>query len=196
MSSDETLDKATVVADLNDLLQLDHDAVNAYTMAIDTIENEAFRERLVIFRLDHKRHIEELAEVVRDLGGTPVELPHLSTGPFKLAIQALGAAGGDATVLLAFKANERQVRDKYRDRARRPYPVGAAEVVRRAAADEETHYAWATQALESLGYGTDTVTGQVEKAVELGNRMAADAAERVERQVGEGVERLRRDLSG
>ena len=194
MTDHDLPDRPTTIADLNDLIQLDHDAVNAYTMAIDTMRSDVLREQLVAFRLDHKRHIEELAEQVRDLGGTPIELPHLTTGPFKLAMQALGVPGSDAMVLLAFKANERQVRDKYRDRARRRYPADVTEVVRRAAADEETHYSWVARTLDGMGYGSDTVTGQVEKAVELGARAVADAAERVERQVGETVERVRREI--
>jgi rubrerythrin len=192
----DPIDPASLIADLNDLLQLDHDAVNAYTVAIDTIKSEAFRAQLVAFRADHKCHIEELAQLVRERGAIPVELPHLSSGPFKLAMQALAAPASDAVILLAFKANERQVRDKYRDRAHRPYPSAVAEVVRRAAADEERHYAWVTEALESLGYGSDSVTGQLEKAVELGTRTMADVAERVERQAGEVVERVRRGLRG
>jgi hypothetical protein len=194
MSDFDGPDRATVIADLNDLLQLDHDAVAAYTVAIDTIKSEELRERLVVFRLDHKRHIEELAALVRQLGGLPVELPHLSTGPFKLAMQAVAAPGSDATVLLAFKANERQVRDKYRERAGRQYPTDVAEVVRRNAVDEDTHYMWVTHTLETMGYGTDSWTGQIEKALELGARAVADAAERVERQVGEVIDRARREL--
>jgi hypothetical protein len=193
---DTTRSAASLIADLNDLLQLDHDAVAAYTLAIDTITDSTFRERLVTFRADHKRHVEELAQLVRDRGAIPIELPHLSTGPFKLAVQALGVPTSDTVVLLAFKSNERQVRDKYRDYSRRPYPAEVADVVRRAAADEETHYTWVARTLDTMGYGSDTVTGQVEKAIELGNRLVADAAERVERAVGETAQRITRDLRG
>lgn len=194
MSDHEGPDGAAIVADLNDLLQLDHDAVNAYTVAIDTLKSDDFRERLVAFRSDHKRHIEEIAALVRSRGATPVELPHVSTGPFKLAMQAAAAPGSDAVILLAFKANERQVRDKYRERSRREYPAEVAEVLRRAAVDEDTHYMWVTHTLEALGYGADTWTGQVQRAIELGARAVADAAERVERQMVEIIERTRREL--
>ena len=105
-------------AELNDLLQLDHDAVEAYTIAIDRIRDAGRRESLVSFRADHKRHIEELAALVRARGGLPTELPH-PTGALKLAVQALGSLGDDTSLLLAFKAVEGQVRDKYQRAARR-----------------------------------------------------------------------------
>src|SRR5207237_4367847 len=103
---------AAYIADLNDLLQLDHDAVQAHTIAIDAVRDARYRETLVEYRADHKRHIEELAGLVRERGGLPVELSHV-TGPLKLAVQSLGAVPNDVTLLLAFKAVEGQVRDKY-----------------------------------------------------------------------------------
>ena len=126
-----------LIADLNDLIQLDHDAVEAYTVAIDSVRDARHRESLVEFRADHKRHIEDLAALVRERGGLPVELPH-PTGALKIAVQAVGAAAGDVTLMLAFKAVEGQVRDKYRRFASRAgMPEDVAEVVRSAAEDED-----------------------------------------------------------
>lgn len=54
-----------LVAELNDLIQLDHDAVAGYTVAINALKRDAYRKQLVAFRADHKRHIEELGACVR-----------------------------------------------------------------------------------------------------------------------------------
>ncbi|HLL46402.1 MAG TPA: DUF2383 domain-containing protein, partial [Longimicrobiaceae bacterium] len=62
---------AELVAELNDLLQLDHDAVGAYTLAIQALPTDAHRDTLVRFREDHERHVAELTELVRRYGGAP-----------------------------------------------------------------------------------------------------------------------------
>ena len=177
-----TSSDATLIAELNDLIQLDHDAVEAYTIAIARIKDAGRRESLVAFRADHKRHIEELAGLVRARGGLPIELPH-PTGALKLAVQALGALGDDRSLLLAFKAVEGQVRDKYQRAARRTSPTDVADVVAKAAADEAKHYAWVESTLKELGAGAGTLPHGVASAVEGIHKLLADPIERVEREV-------------
>ncbi|MBV9774702.1 MAG: ferritin-like domain-containing protein, partial [Gemmatimonadetes bacterium] len=188
--------EAALVAELNDLLQLDHDAVQAYTLAISSLPMDAYRESLTRYREDHERHVAELSELIRRYGGVPVQLPHLPTGVFKLAVQAAGAAGEHRAVLLAFKTNEGQARDKYRRHAEALHSPEVDEVIRRAAADEERHYAWVTQMLDRLGAGAGTLTGTVQSAVEQVHGRTADAVEAAERRVMEGVERVRRGVIG
>jgi hypothetical protein len=119
----------------------------------------------VQFRGDHERHIHELSFLIRNLGGTPIPLPHISTGPFKLAMQAAGIAAGDRGIMLAFRANEAQVRDKYRRHADRPHPPPVADVLHRAAHDEERHFAWACEVLERMGLGPGTPVGIAASAI-------------------------------
>lgn len=184
-ASSQTTDH--LIAELNDLLQLDHDAVQAYTVAIDVVRDARYREQLVEYRADHKRHIEELAGLVRGRGGLPVELPH-ATAPLKLAVQALGAAPGDSTLLLAFKAVEGQARDKYRRVASSAaLPDDAREVVQRAAADEDRHYAWVEQTLRERGVGPGTLPHGVASAVEGLHKLLADPIEGVERHIMQAV---------
>lgn len=178
-----------LIAALNDLLQLDHDAVEAYTVAIDLVRREKYRDQLVAYRADHKRHIEELAALVRQRGGLPTEVPH-ATAPLKLAVQALGAAPGDPTLLLAFKAVEGQARDKYRRFAAREWPADVAEVIARGAADEDTHYRWVEQALTELGVGAGTLPHGIAAAVEGLHKLLADPIEGFERRVKEQVGEL------
>jgi ketosteroid isomerase-like protein/rubrerythrin len=183
-ASSQTTEQSSdrLIADLNDLLQLDHDAVQAYTVAIDVVRDARYREQLVEYRSDHKRHIEELAGLVRARGGLPIELPH-PTAPLKLAVQALGAAPGDSTLLLAFKAVEGQARDKYRRLASSGLPDDAREVVQRGAADEDRHYAWVEQTLRERGVGAGTLPHGVASAVEGLHKLLADPIEGAERQI-------------
>ncbi len=183
-----------LVAELNDLLMLDHDAVQAYTLAIRLLENPGYKAQLELFRADHDRHIDELSQLVVSRDGTPLNLPHLPSGAFKLAVQGIGAAGGDRAVLLAFKANERQVRDKYRRAAREVRPADVTSVLARAADDEARHYAWALETLEELGVTPDSVTGRAERAFEGVHARAADAMESAERNAIIATRRAARTL--
>jgi rubrerythrin len=187
---------AALTAELNDLLRLDHDAVQAYTLAIKLLENPGYKRQLEEFRADHHRHIDELSQLIRSRDGVPLELPHLPSGAFKLAVQAISAAGGDRAVLLAFKANERQVRDKYRRSARGVHPADVTSVLARGAEDETRHYEWALETLWELGVTPDTATGRVERAFEVAHARTADVMESTERQAmqaAQGAVRTLRD---
>jgi rubrerythrin len=144
---DET---AALVADLNDLLKLDRDAVEAYTIAIEGLENDGYREFLRLFRTDHERHIAELTGLIRAAGGTPSEPGHRSSGVFKTALQQIGRLGGDTGILFAFEANDRQTRDKYWRHADNLHAPAVRTAVRHAAEDEDRHFAWATETLKRL----------------------------------------------
>jgi rubrerythrin len=187
---------AALTAELNDLLRLDYDAVQAYTLAIKLLENPDHKRQLEEFRVDHQRHIDELSQLIRSRDGVVLELPHLPTGAFKLAVQAIGGAGGDRAVLLAFKANERQVRDKYRRSARGVHPADVTSVLARATEDEARHYEWALETLWELGVTPDSATGRVERAFEVAHARAADAMESAEREAmraAQGAVRTLRD---
>jgi rubrerythrin len=190
-----TLDaEPAAIADLNDLLKLDYDALPVYTLAIAAVRDREAKAALRAFRADHERHVRDLAALIRDLGGLPIRLPHLPTGLLKLGVQALAAPGGDRIVLLAFKSNERQSRDKY---ARLAEALGgtapeAAALVRRNAEDEVRHYDWVNQTLETLGVGHGTAVGAAAGLFARFHGMNADVIESVERVGLVTIERLRR----
>lgn len=195
MADQTTRTESELVAELNDLLQLDHDAVRAYTVAIEHLETPEHRETIERFRGDHERHIRDLTRLIRGHDGVPIELAHLPTGFFKLAVQEAGTAGGDREVLLAFKANERQVRDKYARHAAREHPPEVHDVLRRNAKDEVRHYDWVTRTLEQMGYGSETIAGRAEAAFETVHGRAADAIEAGERRMMAAAERGRRRVA-
>ena len=194
MTQPTMTESTALIAELNDLLQLDHDAVNAYTIAIDSLDNESWKQSLVQYRGDHQRHIEDLTTHIRSLGGVPIELPHVPSGVFKSALQKAGAAGGDKAILLAFKSNEGQVRDKYENAARAGHPTDTADLLRRNANDEHIHYRWVSTALESIGAGEDTPIGKAEAVFEKVHGGAATAMESVERVAMKGVGQIRRGV--
>src|SRR3954449_6486030 len=139
---------------LNDLLQTDHDAVAAYDVAIGKLEDRDHASQIAGFRRDHERHIHELNDLVARLGGNASNHPH-ATGPFKTALQSLGALAGDKGLLLAFRSNELAVRTKYDTCASRAmlWPPDVKRTIDGAALDEERHYAWVADVLQRMGVG-------------------------------------------
>lgn len=184
--------EAELIAELNDLLQLDHDAIEAYSLAITALSDQSLKRTLTRYREDHERHVRDLTVLIEARGGTPLRLPHIPTGFFKLSMQALGIAGGDRTILMAFRANEGQVRNKYARHAERTHSPDVEAVLRRNAEDEARHYAWATEMLSTFGVGPGTMAGAANNAVTAFHGMAADVIEAAGRMGLEAFERTRR----
>ena len=185
-------DNAALLADLTDLLQLEYDALPAYSVAIAGLRRPDLRSELETYRGDHERHVRDLSAQIRRLGGVPLALPHLPTGLLKLAVQMSGLAGGDRAVLLAFVSNEWQSQEKYARYAACPYPPELSALFRRHAADEARHYAWACGALEELGCGANTAIGRATQAFARFHGTTADAVEALNRTALEATVRALR----
>lgn len=141
-----------IVKGLNDLLQLDHDAIGAYRVAVEKLENRDWAMQISGYLTDHERHLRELTEAIVGMGGTPMNEPH-ATGPFKQALQGLAAMAGDKGVLMAWRANELQVRSKYDRYASKAvfWPDRVKALIDRNALDEERHYRWVIGVLGEMG---------------------------------------------
>lgn len=187
---------AEILEGLNDLLQLDHDAVGAYQIAMEKLQDRDHADQIAGFRRDHERHIRELNELIADLGGTPKNHPH-ATGPFKLALQSLGALAGDKGVLMAFRTNELQVRAKYDAYAARAnhWPTHIKRIIDACALDEERHFSWVSRVLGKDENATlDPVDAVRERAAAAGHKLEA-ARERVADAAGAARERVA-DVAG
>lgn len=174
-------DRAAVLADLTDLLQLEADALAAYAVAVAQLRRAEFREAVRAFGGDHLRHVRDLSAAIRELGGIPLPSPHVPTGLLKLGVQLAAAAGwpwlDDRAVLLAFVSNEWQAREKYARAAARPHAPALAALLDRHARDEARHYDWALDALQALGCGPETAVGQAAQAFARLHGTTADALE-------------------
>lgn len=183
-SGARTAASGEVIDRMNDLLQLDHDAIGAYEVAIDKLNDRTLADRISEFKHDHERHIVELNEVIAALGGSPKNEPH-ATGPFKQALQSLGGLAGDKGLLMAWRTNELQVKSKYASASSdaADWPAEAHGVVQRNALDEERHYRWVVDALQRLGAGggdtPDDGSGRLEQARDRAREAAEGARERV-----------------
>lgn len=149
-----------VLDGLNDLLQLDHDALAAYDVAIAKLEDRDHADQIAGYRRDHERHVMELNALLQRMGGAPANHPH-ATGPFKTALQSLGGLAGDKGLLMAFRTNELAVRTKYDAYASKAmlWPPEVKRTIDGAALDEERHYAWVAGVLQRMGVGHGEVEG-------------------------------------
>ena len=102
-------DAAAILADLIDLLQLEFDALPAYSVAIAGLRRPDLRGTLEAHRADHERHVRDLSAHIGRLGGVPLALPHLPTGLLKLGVQMAGLAGDDRAAVLGGTAGFRRV---------------------------------------------------------------------------------------
>ncbi|HYW06317.1 MAG TPA: DUF2383 domain-containing protein [Longimicrobium sp.] len=185
-----------IVDGLNDLLQLDHDAIGAYDIAIEKLEDRDHATQILGYRRDHERHIQELNTLIASLGGQAKNEPHF-TGPFKAGLQSLAGLGGDRGLLVAFRANELQVRAKYDTYAARAnqWPAQVKRVIDQAALDEERHYRWVADTLQSMGVGMgegpeiDAATKAREHTLLHGDALD-NARERVVEVAGQARERI------
>ncbi|CDM38767.1 DUF2383 domain-containing protein [Ectopseudomonas oleovorans] len=68
-----TTNNAMMANELNTLIRLNFDAIEAYTSAIERLENADYRQTLEEFRADHIRHVDELKELVHWMGAAPAK---------------------------------------------------------------------------------------------------------------------------
>lgn len=135
---------------LNDLIQLDHDAVQAYKQAIEKIDDVAARTDLESFQADHERHIAELSQSVRMMGGEPERAGRDLKGVLLEGLTALRSVTGTTGALRAMRTNERLTNRTYERALDAKLPAAARDVVARGREDERRHLASIEAHIERL----------------------------------------------
>ena len=124
---------------LEDLVQLDYDAADAYQAAIDRFDEAQFRDRLREFKGDHLRHIPEIGEILERMGRTPPKQGDMKSllTPGKVVI---GGLMGDKAILQAMRTNEADTNTAY-ERAVKLHGLDAdtRDTLERALEDERRH---------------------------------------------------------
>jgi uncharacterized protein (TIGR02284 family) len=134
-----------VIEVLSDLIQLDRNAVGAYDQAIAACEQAHIKDTLVEFKRDHERHIGDVSEQVRALGGVPVETSDLK-GKLLEGFTAI-TSRGDQSALLAMRGNEELTNREYASALEENLTAEARAIVERNHDDEKRHLAWIKDAL-------------------------------------------------
>jgi Domain of unknown function (DUF2383) len=138
-----------VVALLNRLIQLDHSAVEAYKIAVTRLDPVSDRAEIGTFLADHRRHVDELGIVVRNLGGEPVSPSDLRQVLARGRVDLSGLTGEGALVE-AMRKCEAETTTLYEDAVSQPgIPVDVLAVLERNLVDERKHHAWILARLET-----------------------------------------------
>lgn len=134
------------IEELNELIRFDHDAIGAYTAAIDAVHDPRIRDPLTKYRGDHQRHVTELSAVVRRLGGKPVEMPGMK-GMVRKTMTKIAGMVGEEPVLKAMKSNEEVLNQAYNHHAMMDFPADVLDLIKRNYEDEKRHLKWVEEAL-------------------------------------------------
>lgn len=154
------MDTQKTIGELNDLIQLDIDAVFAYEQALDNIDVVAVSEQIELFKQDHERHIVNLTDAVRALGGEPVEYKRDFKGFLIEGFTAIRSATGTEGALKAMKTNEETTNKKYEQALAVDMPEDIKVVVRSNREDERRHLEYIERALDLKVWEGPTIEEQ------------------------------------
>ncbi len=142
------MDTTKLVEKLNDLIKLDVDAMHAYDQAIQACTMDELKRGLGDFRADHDRHVRELSDCVKQLGGQPDvrrDFKGFLIGGFTAIVSQ-----GDHSALVAVQTNE-EVTNSYYRRALEMENLSPdiRKLLEKNYADEQRHLAWVKAKLAS-----------------------------------------------
>ena len=131
-----------VVTLLNQLIQTEYDTVEARRAAVTQVAGVDDGHHFTAMLADHRGHVDDLAVVVRNLGGEP-----LSHGDLRRLLAqgrpGVATVAGEHGALDALRRFEERTREAYEEAASLPgIPVDVHEVLERLLADERRHLSW------------------------------------------------------
>lgn len=139
-----------VVTLLNRLIQIDRAAIETYKVAVTRLGDPSDRASLGAFLVEHRRHADELAFVVRNLGGEPAGQGDLRQVVLRGRIDLRGLTE-DLALIEAMRSNEAETTALYEDAASQPgVPVDVVALLERNLVDERKHHAWIVSRLEAI----------------------------------------------
>jgi uncharacterized protein (TIGR02284 family) len=136
-----------IIDELNDLIKLDFDAVQAYNQAIEEIDVPTIRNELTSFRTDHERHVTELTNIVRRYGGEPAEQSRDVTGFLIEGITAVRSKMGTEGALNAMRSNEQLTNREYQNAVSLDLPMDILAELEANFFDEQRHLQYIEQTI-------------------------------------------------
>jgi ferritin-like metal-binding protein YciE len=146
--------KAGLLEELNDLLQLEHDAVAAFQGAIDRLEAVQLRNHFRVFKADHEAHTRNLSLLIRSLDGTPVGATEIAGGSSKDRL-FFAALADDRDIFLIMRANEEFIAQKYERtlkklRGQADSGHAVAQLLRGNLQQEQVHREWIASIVSNM----------------------------------------------
>lgn len=141
-----------LIKELNDLIALDYDAIDAYQAAIDRLEDPTAASQLRTFMADHERHTVELGACVSQLGGDPARKGDLKRILTKGKVVLAGLVG-DRRIMEAMRSNEDDTNRQYEKALQIEGLARHSQVqalLERNLSDERRHRAWIVDYLRAV----------------------------------------------
>jgi uncharacterized protein (TIGR02284 family) len=136
------LQKEEIVKKLKALVHLDIDAWHAYAQANEKLDDIGVRHQFEKYQADHERHVNELSDLIRDLGAEPPEFSRDFKGFLIEGWTVLRSITGTQGVLAAMETNEGLTTRRYAEAAELPFPADINAVVASNYEDEKDHLAY------------------------------------------------------
>ena len=133
------MERTEIIKKLNELIQLDVDAAEAYEHAIKHLEYDDIKERLLDFQDDHRRHVRNLTEMVQYLDGKPIKPTPDLKGYLMEGFTTLMSISGSIGAMEAMKANEVLTNKKYSEAAALDLPEEVKKLVLSNYSQEQRH---------------------------------------------------------
>lgn len=135
---------------LSNLLRMSVDVVSSYQQAAPKIDDEIMRNRLESFRESHERHIQELAQAISRMGGTPPEFAKDFKGYIIEGMAALRSMSGTKGALKALQATEETTNRSYGEAVSWEVPEDAHTLLRSQFSDVKIHLDYINSNLKAL----------------------------------------------
>lgn len=141
------MERSVIIDKLNDLIQLDVDAVEAYDHAIKHMEYKDIKKRFSEFQDDHRAHIRNLMELVQQMGGNALKPTPDLKGYLMEGYTLLMSLTGAKAALDAMRANEKTTYRTYLEAVEQDYPEEVMKLLRINLAQEEQHLSYIEEIL-------------------------------------------------
>ncbi|MBD3345190.1 MAG: DUF2383 domain-containing protein [Chitinivibrionales bacterium] len=135
------MEKNQIIDTLKSLMQLDVDASHAYDQAIKRVdESDAdIKSQLEVYQGDHDRHVERLADLIRQQGEEPPKVSPDLSGFLIEGFTALRSMMGTDGALKAMEGNEKLTNKKYSNAHGLDLPQEIKTVIDENYDDEKRH---------------------------------------------------------
>ncbi len=145
----EAVSNKTVSKQLNELIEMDFDAIAAYQAAVERLESEGLKTQLLQFMRDHEQHVARLSAAVKELGGMPVKKGDIKRLLTKGSV-FIADLFGDKAILMAMRVNEEHTNKAYEAAVKERFPEDIHRIVLGGLSDERHHRDWIVAKIKAM----------------------------------------------
>jgi uncharacterized protein (TIGR02284 family) len=135
---------------LHALIELEYDAISAYTVAIDRLDGITAKTAFEGFRADHMRHVRDLSAHLQQLGGKPPDGGDIKAVLAKGKVY-MGSLAEDKGILMAMRSNENDTNAAYENALENDaVSPDLAGILQQNLEDERRHRLWIEDQLSAM----------------------------------------------